>query len=552
MVALKNRAGVSTSTSGTGILTLGPALPAGAVPYAASWLNFTDAGVQNGEIVRYLILDGLGRWEYGPGQYNVFGPTLTRPATVMDGTIPGQRSSTGALLPLSGSSQVFITAVAEDLLNVNTLPPFISGTLTNHAVVVGQGGTAAGTVPLGTDGQVLVGQNANDPAFKSVGGDGTLSATGSLTVTKTNGVVFAASATIDTTNATNITSGNLSVNQLNGGSGASSATFWRGDGTWSAPGAASFAPIGAEYITSTVDATLTSERVLTDTATITWDRATAGQIKANVAVSYQPLDADLTSWALITRATGFDTFATTPTSANLASLVTDETGTAGSLVFSVSPALTGNPTATTQTAGDNSTRIATTAFVVASFQPLDADLTSWAGVTRAAGFDTFAATPTSANLAALLTDETGTGANVFANSPTLTGDPKAPTPAAGDNDTSIATTAFVQSTLTAYADPQRAITGAAGAVTGLSTDVVVTFNWTSGTSGTYSLPLANTRAGLPIMIKDVGGTFGSRPLTINRSGSDTIDGQTSITLNVAFQYIKLRPLAAGTGWFIER
>jgi hypothetical protein len=49
----------------------------------------------------------------------------------------------------------------------------------------------------------------------------------------------------------------------------------------------------------------------------------------------------------------------------------------------------------------------------AGFQPLDADLTSWAAVTRAAGFDTFAATPSSANLRALLTDETGTGAAYF-------------------------------------------------------------------------------------------------------------------------------------------
>jgi hypothetical protein len=43
------------------------------------------------------------------------------------------------------------------------------------------------------------------------------------------------------------------------------------------------------------------------------------------------------------------------------------------------------------------------------YQPLAAALTSWAGVTRAAGFDTFAATPSSANLAALVTDEDGTG-----------------------------------------------------------------------------------------------------------------------------------------------
>lgn len=54
-------------------------------------------------------------------------------------------------------------------------------------------------------------------------------------------------------------------------------------------------------------------------------------------------------------------------------------------------------------------------------QPLDADLTSWAAVARATGFDTFTATPSSANLRGLLTDETGGGAAVFADSPTLTG-----------------------------------------------------------------------------------------------------------------------------------
>lgn len=54
-----------------------------------------------------------------------------------------------------------------------------------------------------------------------------------------------------------------------------------------------------------------------------------------------------------------------------------------------------------------------------SVQGYDADLASWAGVTRAAGFDTFAATPSSANLRSLLTDETGTGAAVFATSPAI-------------------------------------------------------------------------------------------------------------------------------------
>lgn len=60
-----------------------------------------------------------------------------------------------------------------------------------------------------------------------------------------------------------------------------------------------------------------------------------------------------------------------------------------------------------------SVNFATAAGVAAAYQPLDSDLTSWAGVTRASGFDTFAATPSSANLRALLTDETGTGIAYF-------------------------------------------------------------------------------------------------------------------------------------------
>ena len=55
----------------------------------------------------------------------------------------------------------------------------------------------------------------------------------------------------------------------------------------------------------------------------------------------------------------------------------------------------------------------------ATGQPLDADLTSWAAITRAAGFDAFVATPSSANFATLVTGETGTGGVVFDTSPTI-------------------------------------------------------------------------------------------------------------------------------------
>lgn len=61
----------------------------------------------------------------------------------------------------------------------------------------------------------------------------------------------------------------------------------------------------------------------------------------------------------------------------------------------------------------------------------------------AAGIATWLATPTSANLAAALTDETGTGAAVFASSPALAGIPTAPTAAPGTNTTQLATTAAI-------------------------------------------------------------------------------------------------------------
>lgn len=55
------------------------------------------------------------------------------------------------------------------------------------------------------------------------------------------------------------------------------------------------------------------------------------------------------------------------------------------------------------------------------YQASSANLTSWAAITRASGLDTFVATPTSANLLALLTTKTGTGNAVFSIQPTLTG-----------------------------------------------------------------------------------------------------------------------------------
>jgi hypothetical protein len=125
-----------------------------------------------------------------------------------------------------------------------------------------------------------------------------------------------------------------------------------------------------------------------------------------------------------------------------------------------SPAFTGTPTAPTPGTIDNSTKLATTAYVTtkvanatSGFQPLDADLTALAALTgtntiyyRSAA-DTWSAVGFSGlTFASGTLTVTVTGAPLA--SPVFTGDPRAPTPPVTDNDTSIATTAFVKSCIT--------------------------------------------------------------------------------------------------------
>lgn len=86
-----------------------------------------------------------------------------------------------------------------------------------------------------------------------------------------------------------------------------------------------------------------------------------------------------------------------------------------------SPNFTGQPTAPTAPGGNNSTRVATTAFVAAAIAAGD-----WAPKA----------------------------------SPTFTGTPTAPTPATTDNSTKISTTAFVRAAITQYAQGKVTISTA--------------------------------------------------------------------------------------------
>lgn len=106
--------------------------------------------------------------------------------------------------------------------------------------------------------------------------------------------------------------------------------------------------------TLTVSSTVNGNTITTGTGTLT-----LGSVTLNAGAG-----GTLGGLAFVTPGTGIATWAATPSSANLAAALTDETGT-GAAVFAGSPALTGTPTAPTATMGTNTTQLATTAFVQA-------------------------------------------------------------------------------------------------------------------------------------------------------------------------------------------
>jgi hypothetical protein len=173
---------------------------------------------------------------------------------------------------------------------------------------------------------------------------------------------------------------------------------------------------------------------------------------------YQPTNSWYQINAETTYGTNVQVFLSTPTSANLRAAMTDETGT-GLLVFNTSPTLVtpilGTPTSGTLTTctglplttgvtgtlpvlnggtgvttstGSGNVVLSTSPTLVTPIlgTPISGNLATCVGLPIATGVSglganvaTFLATPSSANLAAALTDETGTGSAVFSTGPTF-------------------------------------------------------------------------------------------------------------------------------------
>ena len=154
-ISLGNRAKMSTSTTGTGTITLGSA--------EAGYQTFAAAGITNGQTVRYVVEDGSS-FEIGSGTYTSSGTTLTRSVT--------ESSNSDNAIVLSGGAKVFLSATVADLyINDGASTLTTTGVITGGTVEATSDTAAGDNAAMGytsAEGLILTGQGStNDITIKN-------------------------------------------------------------------------------------------------------------------------------------------------------------------------------------------------------------------------------------------------------------------------------------------------------------------------------------------------------------------------------------------------
>ena len=166
MAVLANRAKMTTSTTGTGTITLGSA--------STGFQTFANAGITNGQSVQYVIEDG-SNFEIGTGTYTSSGTTLTR------GAVTESNNSDNAI-NLSGAAVVFIAAIKIQFdEKLNLTGGALTGALTTNSTIDGRDVAADGvlaTNALPKGGGAMTGAITTNSTFdgRDVAADGVLAA----------------------------------------------------------------------------------------------------------------------------------------------------------------------------------------------------------------------------------------------------------------------------------------------------------------------------------------------------------------------------------------